>query len=74
MQINGGKFFIPNTFCWFLRGFYCHCGNTIKYPSSTITCDRTCNGNSAQYCGDSGGPYSSVYTLGSKWNLFKSLI
>ena len=49
------------------RGFYSHCGNTIKYPSSTKTCDKVCNGNSAQYCGDKSGQYSSVYTLRSKW-------
>ena len=47
------------------RGFYCHCGNTIKYPTMTSTCYNTCYGNGSQYCGDYGGTYHSVYSYGS---------
>jgi hypothetical protein len=52
-------------FAYVQRGYYCHCGNSIKYPTTASTCDRTCDGNSAQYCGDSGGKYHSVYSQAS---------
>jgi hypothetical protein len=50
-------------------GYYCHCGNTIKFPATQqpSTCNRLCNGNSSLYCGSrSYGAFSSVYSYGGK--------
>ena len=41
------------------------CGNTFLYPNAYVDlskCNKTCNGNSSQYCGSNGnGTFFSVY-------------
>jgi hypothetical protein len=41
----------------------CYCGNKIKNPTLTSTCNTACTGNSGQKCGSGSTGYFTVYSL-----------